>query len=1165
MKILTILTILFLTVQLFGDFQFGKILFEDELYEEAIAEFEKVIETKPTSQEAIQSLFHVGLSYEKLAKNAKAYQTYQRIITGYENLQFKDKVLFHLIKAAFKIKKFDRVIHYSQQLKEAYPVSDFTEKSFEYYLRAFLEQKKYEKTILKAEQIIANYAESSQIEEVYYLLALAYKNNNQHGKSKEVLNKIFNNYPATNAYWKARLLFVELLKIDKGLDSAIASIKETLEEGVPRFYEEEFLRLLVDFYTQQNNFNKAEKNLEKLISKYNNSIKLADYIVELYEIQIKLKHYNKIIESFDNYQKIFKESPKQDKYNYLYAFALYKAGNLKQANAITTELTRISTNDSILFETKMLKANILNSEGKLIPAINVYNRILNQAVRYDKKNKINWQIGNIYLHKLNNYSAALNYYRQIDYTDTYLKAKAIYNVAVCYEKMNNYKAAIDELNQINLKYIADNEFKEKIEQKRTYLNEFKLKHYDKALDSMLKAFLHYFKDKNETEIKNKLFDIYSQQLKEYETSLEFLENDTTQTGLYKKGKIYLKIIRKWKMQSDIAKVERYGSKFQNILANITNATYKNELELKHNLIEQEQLTESSISQLDSYISSNPNSKAADEFRMKLIKHYMQTDETEKAVAYIEEISDKDNISRQDYYQAKIALAEFYFNRDKPEKALGNYKDAEAEIELNKPDILFHYGVVLNETGYTEKAIERLTFLVNNTSEYSEIDEALRFLANIFRNQDNYEKAVKFMNEVDITQRDDEFYRILAQDYLNLNDKENAKVNLMHIKDKSNNILSQLADLQFQTGDYELAKYSYKQLIDKNENKLKANFFLGHIFYLQEDYDIAYEYYAKLATDFVNQIKNFDKKNIFARELINSLYHLQNRPRAEKYFDEYEDYLLEKDIFKIRLAEGIYYLENDVKEAEDIFEDLIDEDNLPVQLRYEAYFWQGVAFLKLEETTKAEKSFELVLNSDDKDLQNKANLKLGTINFTAENYEKALEYYFQVIKNDKDGNLAMKAANNYAYVCKTIKEWQKAIAAYEIILEKWGDKDLEANTVFDIAFCHYRDKKYLKAIEMFQKSINSLNDDKLKAEAQYWIGDAYFGLENYKKAITEFLKVGYNYSALTRWAASAELKAAEAYQKSGENNKAIKLYDRIIKKYGRNSQWGEQAVKRKENL
>ena len=58
-----IFTVLFSYI--FADLNFGKKLFEDGLFGEAIVEFEKTITAAPTSENAQNAMFLIGKSYRK--------------------------------------------------------------------------------------------------------------------------------------------------------------------------------------------------------------------------------------------------------------------------------------------------------------------------------------------------------------------------------------------------------------------------------------------------------------------------------------------------------------------------------------------------------------------------------------------------------------------------------------------------------------------------------------------------------------------------------------------------------------------------------------------------------------------------------------------------------------------------------------------------------------------------------------------------------------------------------------------------------------------------------------------------------------------------------------------------------------------------------------------
>jgi tetratricopeptide (TPR) repeat protein len=522
------------------------------------------------------------------------------------------------------------------------------------------------------------------------------------------------------------------------------------------------------------------------------------------------------------------------------------------------------------------------------------------------------------------------------------------------------------------------------------------------------------------------------------------------------------------------------------------------------------------------------------------------------------------MQKQQFIEAKIELAEYYYQKKEYESALASYQTIAEEIHLSRPQTLFHSLVCkmeiakkdtinLGENNDYLTSQKEMENLVTNVHDFPESSIALNYLANSFRSTGNIGKGITYT--LRIPNKKDAEYLLLTQDYLQTGNLEAAKEALLYTQEKNYEQLKQLAKLQFETEDFSMAKYSFEQLILKQKSDADNYLYLGQLAFIEENFAKAVEYFEMF---FTNR-KSDSPLEKPATELIISLFRINNRPRAESVLKQYSKELSESAKQEIELNEGIYYKKIDAKKAEKIFSSLIK--NGTEFIRMKAYFWRGVTRLEQKKTAEAKQDFEKAIFADDKQIVNESNLKLGTIYFSEENYQKSLEHYYNVIQADDKGDLALSAAQNFAVVCKTIQEWQKAIDAYEIILERLGDKSLQANTVFDIAFCYFRDKKYERAVEMFSQSIPLLQDKEMEAEAQYWIAESYAGKEQFEKAITEFLKVSYNYAAFPHWAASAELRAGETYLATRQIDRAVAIYERVITKYGRYSDWGKQAQER----
>jgi tetratricopeptide (TPR) repeat protein len=129
-------------------------------------------------------------------------------------------------------------------------------------------------------------------------------------------------------------------------------------------------------------------------------------------------------------------------------------------------------------------------------------------------------------------------------------------------------------------------------------------------------------------------------------------------------------------------------------------------------------------------------------------------------------------------------------------------------------------------------------------------------------------------------RTDSFYLTLADDYLQIDDKEKAKEALMHIIEKSYDTLFNLGMLQFKTGEYEIAKYTFGELSKKNKKNLKNYEMLGKIAFIQEEFLEAAVNYKKIVDKLGKNFSNYNGITQIAKENIIALYRIANRPKAE---------------------------------------------------------------------------------------------------------------------------------------------------------------------------------------------------------------------------------------------------------------------------------------------
>jgi len=1158
MRKLIILLLVSSFIGLLADFNFARELYEDGLYDEAVNEFETVVKLYPTSLEAERSIFLIAESYRKQQMNLLAETNYQRLLNGYPHCSFKDEVFYSLALVQYELRNFEAARKNLQFIISNYPLSEFSRSSLELYLKCYYQLEQYSTLLEKAEQFRKDYPGNESLPSIMLLMVRTYIKLNSITEARELIAEIYRDHPQNNARWEAVILDLQLMK---NSPDAVRKLNELLNEKIPRNYEEIYRMMLAEYYIEEGSYLKAQDQLELLFEKFSHSDNLDKFITSLTFCSLKLGDYHSVLEDRED-PKVIRNSDLYDEYLLYQAEALFRLKKINDSLDLLAKIDEISVREKIKFRSKLLKAEILESTGRWIQAVIIYNELLTSE--YSTNEELWFRIGDIYQQDLSEFNKAVKYYDMIianTYNTSYLN-KAYYLKALCYEKMENYPAAIQALTGIDPDEIDDMELRNRIQRKLTYLQKFKQPDYQKASSELITSLFQYLENNDDQELKNRIVEILYSDLKEYKQADDLLQGSDPD-DVYLKALLNLDLAEKLLIENNNEEAGVHLDRALELAARLDPVSDKariREISLKK-MILKETSPEEIVHNLEDFLTQYPDSPARNEFLIKIIEFYRNQDNKAESVKYITLLDLNDKIGKDKFYKNKLWLAEYYYNNDNDVEARANYELALPAIDLRYPDVIFHYAVTLDQTGEPVNALEKLEFLVNNSDSFPNFVPAVEYLVDLQIERDQYTKAAEFYSYIKEADRNDEYYKQLADILLITGERSEAKEAIMHIQDKDSETLEKLALLQYETDDLEMAKYSYSLLIDRDSSELRYYEMLGQINFLQEQYLESAENYKVVIDALGDPPAQREGLNRISLENIIALYRIGNRPKAETLKKRYKNHLNTVDLYKIRLNEGIYYLDIDAKKAEKIFSNLLKESDIASSNKYNAYFWRGVSRLKLKKQDEAEADFMVTLESSEQKLINQADMKLGTLNFSRENYQQALDHYYKVIVNDDTGELALDAANNFAYVCKTIEEWQKAVAAYEIILDRWGEQSLEGKTLFDIAFCHFRDRRYPDAIEMFSEAILLLEDKELAAEAQYWIGEAWFNMADYEKAITEFLKVSYNYNQFIQWSATAELKTGEAYAKDDKPEKARMIYERIITKFGEMSQWGQEAQRR----
>ena len=1156
-----------------ASYQFALELYQDGLYEEAIVEFQKVIDEYPTSEEAETSLFYIGESYRTQGNWAKAESSYARLMRAYPGTDKPDRYQYYLALMQYKQAKYQEAVTQFEDLIENYPNSQYSKLALVDYVNCYYLLNDYRSTILQGERLVRNYSENEQVPELLLLVAKASFADNNADKGRQIMKQIASDYPQSDARWQMIELQMDILEKEKGILAEIIELEKILQETVPRQYEKHLRQRLVNDYLETKNYQAAMQNLEEMVEKYNNADDLDELILQYLDTALQLKQYVKVTDNRQRFDKVLRESELKGKYELAIGWGYFSAGNKEESQKIVDKLLSEENTGELLSETRYLAGKIAEKKGRYKEAIGYWQKIL--PSNPENAAQILLDIGSIYHIRFNNYNMTMNYCRQIitNYSDPHYQFMAKRLLADCYSKLGDYAEALRVLESINLKEAEIEGQEYYIKKSIEYIRKYELEDYEQGFKKLLSSLSTYLEYNNPALLQENLAEILAYDLKDFASGASLLSASSPETG-YRKALILLsqaeKIATTYIIHDNMGNTGNEKTPYDDLLLEVNTISFnlgttlpedrKEEIKIKKLLIISGHGSDV-VSRQENYLKKYPNGEAYNEFLLELADKYEADKDTLKSVEAWQNLQKDKRISETEYFRTQIKLAEYYYHSGNTQAAYEKYSQFRNEITYNQPEVMYHFARMEFEHGSKLGALGSLLFLIDNVPGFASYNEALLFLIDGLRWADERLKAVEYAQYVPEEMRDAEFYQEMADDYLRYDKLEEAKNSLMQIEDKDNATLLKLADLQYTTEDYTMALYSYGVLQDKGEQSEIIYQRSGDIYYDQEDYQSAigqYEGCLELADKESEEYDQVVVRNIVCH------YRIENRPKAEELEKKYKDNLDDTAKNEIAIAEGIYYTDIDSKKAEKAFNKLLKEELTPDQM-IRTYFWRGVLYLKYKNVEKAKEDFSTVAGATNADFVNQAKFKLGLINFSENNFKESLDNYYYVIEHDEDGKLALEAAQNFAKVCKTIEEWEKAIAAYEIILEKWGNQGLEGQTIFDIAFCYYRDKRFQQAIEMFQQALGQLNDRELQAEAQYWIGMSYFENDEFEQAVTELLKVGYSYESYTQWAASAELQAGEAYQKLNSPTKARRIFERVIEKYGIHSQWGELAKQRLQTI
>lgn len=214
-----------------------------------------------------------------------------------------------------------------------------------------------------------------------------------------------------------------------------------------------------------------------------------------------------------------------------------------------------------------------------------------------------------------------------------------------------------------------------------------------------------------------------------------------------------------------------------------------------------------------------------------------------------------------------------------------------------------------------------------------------------------------------------------------------------------------------------------------------------------------------------------------------------------------------------------------------------------------------------------KGFEEYLSRNPKGRsRTQAHFHLASAHYQQKNNEQALRHYKAALESpDATSQVRFRSAFNAAIVHEKLSQWGEAGAMYEQIREQWPDYQDGASLLVSAGFAWLNGGNPARARVAFEGALRDTAVVERRAEAHYWYSKTLDQLGLVEEAVAEYLKVGYLYPKEPMWGLTALFEVGQIYERSGDRERARRMYERIVQQDGRSGSLGSRALKYLENM
>ncbi|MCD4829704.1 MAG: tetratricopeptide repeat protein, partial [Candidatus Cloacimonetes bacterium] len=999
--------------------QFGRKLYDDGLYSEAVRAFEDVLRQAPASPEAEEALFYIAESWRRRGDWIRAGVHYRRLLDGFPSTARREEALRRWGESLVEQGSFIEATVPFEELVERYPQSPHTRASLAPLAHTWFETGQYARLVEVVEAWQKDYRGHPELPAAIYWEAEALIGSGLEPEGRTLLQRLATEHRDHDAGWRAVRRLARIIEESEDIEAAAAYLSAQVwlpgrpgqpADQLPRQLAEELVRLLLRYDRLLERWNDMHTDADYLFTTFSRSDNYERYYIAVMQSLLGLGNHDAIIGFEQSHPHEFRDEALARHRDLLMARAMLSAGQVETALERGELLTRTARADSLRAQAMWLVADANEEAGRKRDALTAYRQLVSRYPSWVDATSLHMHIGDLYAEAFSRPDMALPYYRQAvgGATDNDLLASAHLALAASFERLGRYDDARLELDQVPLHTLDDSELAQRIKHQRYCLHRFYGGQPDDAIAYLATSVAAYAEHGSQQQLRDELSVLLSRHSRRFEEALALAPNDASPASDSRRALLFIDLMEKTRYEDRLDDARGYQEQLAVIRARYPD-DHATAREIDLNLLlrlETDYAVHAGLSgRIEALLAAAPDVATAELLHLAAADGWLLARDSARALPHLRALAPGALVPPSEYRRGKLLLGDILFHRGELTAARNAYALAQVDLFSSGAEAVYRYARSLEAAGETEAALETMSFLLDNGEPFPAQPQAIAFAVESWRNRGRYDRALHYLRLMSPQSRDTAYWTSLADIHVALDQPEQARTALQSIEEKSTATLYKLAELQMQTGDWEAAVQSFTGL----EGRDAANLTLYRIRHAQalfalEDYQAALAVFEqvvpKLTSDPARYV-GFDLHEAVQQTII-SAYQAGNRPRAGQLRKQFKD-LLEEDTAaqaRLNLHEGIYYTRMDAGKAAKQLGKLAADEQAPQDIRRQAAFWQGVAYINAGKPDKAAASFQpLAAQSTDPRLQAQAQLKLGTLAFSGEEYERALEYYAWVIEHD----------------------------------------------------------------------------------------------------------------------------------------------------------------------